>query len=175
MNLDTYYNSDAEKKRINEMVSTLISDVESELSSLNNLTSELAIQKLVNIQKLVLPTLLNELKSPSFSLFRTRVIDRFSAILNNMLSSTIKLREFELKEEIDFNNPKVQMGFSWLIEVFGTCLDEEKIDKGAVFTHLASKLVGWEDTCNKKLSKLSLKAIQQGSSISNPLLDKTKA
>lgn len=167
--MQNYYQSDEERKKANDIIDKLILDVTAELEAVSKDGTQESINKLVDIQKLIVPTLLTELKNPSHSLFKTRVLDRFASMINQMLTATIKLREFEIKEEVDINNPKIQLLFTWFIDIIKDSLEEASLDTKAFFDLFSSKLIGWEEKSSKKLSKLSFKAIQQNQDIDNPL------
>lgn len=160
--------TDSEKKDLEEQVDALVRSVEAELNAQDSSDTDQTIKSLIKIQKIIAPYLLNQLKSQSRNLFQTRVLDRFASIVNQTISSTVKLREFELKEEVDLNNPKIQLLFSWFIDVIKDSLDESSLDKKAFFDVFSSKLVGWEEKASKKLSKLTFKTIQQTKDIHNP-------
>ena len=164
-----YHMSDSEKSDLDAQVDQLIALVEAELDTQEGQDTDQTIKSLIRIQKIIAPYLLNQLRCRSRNLYQTRVLDRFSSIINQTISSTTKLREFELKEEVDVSNPKIQLLFSWFIDVIKDSLEESNLDKKAFFDVFSSKLVGWEEKASKKLSKLTFKAIQQNKEIQNPL------
>jgi len=170
--MQNYYNTDEEKARMAKVIDTLVLEVTKELESNESTQStEETIKTFVRIQKLVLPTLLAELKNPAYNLFKSRILNQFSSIIGDMLASTIKLREFEIKEEVDMSNPKIQLAFSWLLDLIAESLDEVQMDKKIFFENFAAKIIGWEEKVNKKIGKLTMKAIQASKeSFENPLL-----
>ena len=161
--------SDSEKDQLNKKIDDLISSVKSELEISEQSDTDSSIKKLIKIQKIVAPYLLEQLKNSSCNLYQTRVLDRFASVLNQMISSAVKMREFEIKEEVDVSNPKIQLLFSWFIDIIKDSLEESGQDKKAFFDVFTSKLINWEEKANKKLSKTSFKAIQQNQNIENPL------
>lgn len=165
-----YTISDKEKKEFEEKIDSLITQVSTEIQDLSKGTSEEAIKKLLIIQNLILPSILGELKNSSGSLFRTRVLDRASNLISSMLSAAIKLREFEIKENVDVvGNPKINLMFIWFIDVIKESMEEIGLDKVKFFEVFSNKLSDWEIKVEQRLKKLSFRDIVNSNNLDNPL------
>ncbi len=171
--LTGYRMSDEEKKRLESEINSLVDSVNNEISDLHKVSSEEAIKKLLNVQNLLLPKLLSELKSSDSNLYRTKVIDKTSSLISKMLDASIKLREFEIKEDIDvINNPKIHLMFKWFMDSMSESWDEMELsieDRNKFFDIFSNKLDGWEAKVEQRLKKLSFKDILSSHNIESPL------
>jgi hypothetical protein len=174
--LHGYNVSDAEKKAAQDEMDTLMLAVSSDLTSISTASNEQAIKILIDIQKRILPIQLKELANPSYNLYRTRVLEKCVASINSMVGHAIKLREFELKEDIDvMNNPKIKLMFNWFIEVIDETIGESRLsdnidhNKKEFYNVFVSKLQNWEEKVEKRLKKLSFTDILNSKNLLNPL------
>lgn len=176
MSLLGYTMSDEEKKQLEEKVESLLKEVKDKMDNLKNLNSDEAIKSLIEIQNLLLPSILNELKNPTYNLFRTKVLDKASLLVGKMIDSSIKLREFEVKESVDvINNPKINLMFKWFIDILDDSFNELEGDfdkkeiKNKFFNVFSNKLDGWELKVEQRLKKLTFKDVINSKNIENPL------
>lgn len=106
---------------------------------------------------------------PKIKLEATRTI---SGVLKNLQSILQKQREMELKNEVDFNSPKVRKGMMMLIELFFEALQELDVDPdviGSIKSIFQLKLMGFEEKLNQELKGISASLIDEAK---NPFLTK---
>lgn len=122
----------------------------------------------------LVPVLLQELKPDKLEIDvkKSEHVMRINSMLKDISASLYKKREFEAKEEIDVNHPKIQAVLSWVMEGVFDSMKEVGISdtlKNAFLHNFSVKMVGFEETSNKKLKGVSFSKLD---AVENPLLDK---
>lgn len=95
-------------------------------------------------------------------------------LIRNLSATMMKQREIELRDEVDFESPKVTKGMYFLIEVFFVVLDKAGLSDNDVekIKHLLqTDLVGFGERLNSELRSISGQMIDV---VKNPLLEDTK-
>jgi len=99
-------------------------------------------------------------------------VKSMTSLLGQLSKLNIYNRESAMKDNIDFNHPKIQKGMYFLIEAVIDSMKESDIDDTqiAVFSNtLSLKLVGFEDQLNSTLKKLASTLVDTAK---NPLIEK---
>ena len=137
----------------------------------NNKTSyEQKLDKLIDLNTMVLPFLFKELYARNPNAERSVVGSRICIALKAATEILIKRRESEVSEEINPENPKFQKAFEWFIEVVRASMEEAGMDSTSInntFNVMANRLQGWEALIAKSLKGVSCKALSE---VENPFV-----
>jgi hypothetical protein len=92
-------------------------------------------------------------------------------LIRNLSSTMMKQREIELRDEVDFESPKVMKGMYFLVEVFFESMNkagltDDQVDK--IKHILQTDLVGFGERLNSELRSISGQLID---TVKNPLFD----
>lgn len=129
------------------------------------------MDSIVTMLAAIMPEVYKEMISIAPNVDRSLIASRAISAIKDTASMLMKRRDIEVSEEVDVNNPKFQIVFSWFMDIFHTSLVEQGVDDiliSNVFNDLALKLAGWEDIVNKRLKGVSAKAL---ANVKNPLFD----
>lgn len=143
------------------------------LASADDATFADKINSIIGGMIVLVPVLLNELdpEKTEINVKKSEQVMRVNSVLKDITSSLYKKREFELKEEIDVNHPKIQKVMEWMIEAILDSLKDVGVNKELIsaFVHNFSvRMVGFEESSNKKLKGVSFSKLE---TIENPLID----
>lgn len=112
------------------------------------------LEHLLALHTLIIPQLFEELLEDTPNEARSVVAARTLAAARDMAQLLLRKRESEAAAEFSVRNPKVQVVFGWLIELFHTVTVRHTTNDGLIaniFGDLTNELAGWEDRVERRL------------------------
>nr|DAX81718.1 MAG TPA: hypothetical protein [Bacteriophage sp.] len=130
------------------------------------------VDHIMNGMIALVPVLLNELNPENIKIdeAKSNQVMRVNSLLQSIQNSLYKKREIEIKEEVDVTHPKFQKVIEFIVDGALQSLQNINVhpDTQAAFIHdFSLRMVGFEDTMNKKLKGLSFQDLD---TVTNPLI-----
>jgi len=137
----------------------------------DNKTFGSKMDSILSLQMLALLPTIQNLDDTMFDERKAQAAVKLNETINHLKSSLVQKQQFEIKEEVDLQHPKIQKALTFLTEAFFYVLTEVGVDpsvKSLIINSLSLKMMGFEEELNKRFKGVAFSLLEQ---VENPLLE----